>query len=149
MRNVPIILFMADGGDDVESLSERVSDRIEMYDAATLTGGSVLGFHLHGVPNHEFLRTVVDAVMRVWGGLDGEYLFALVFEINISMNAGKLATERVYAPVVVIDEIELEQFGYVDIGTQLENTNAGLVTVKSLIFEGEPVITEFRSTTVM
>jgi ethanolamine utilization protein EutA (predicted chaperonin) len=47
-----------------------------------------------------------------------------------------MARKLTEAPVIAIDDIELDQFGYVDIGETLAETKAVPVTVKSLLFEG-------------
>jgi len=136
LRNVPMVPFVADHDDDPAALTKAVTDRLEMYDVDDLTGGFALGFHLHGRPTYDFLRMVVDASVAGRDSVDGTGPLVLAFDADVALNAGAIAAEVVDVPVVAIDGVELDQFGYLDIGEPLEQTNAVPLTVKSLVFEG-------------
>lgn len=136
MRNVPMVPFVVDHDDDPDVLTDEIRDRLDMYDVDELAGGFAFGFHLHGRPSYEFLRMVVDAAIAGRAAVDGTGPLAIAFDADVALNAGAIAAGLVDAPVVAVDGVELDQFGYLDIGEPLEETNAVPLTVKSLVFEG-------------
>lgn len=136
LRNVPMVPFVANHHDDLETLARTIGEKLDKYDVDRTDGPVALGFHLHGLPEHAFLSTVVDAAIDGWRRVGGPQPLVLAFDSDVAMNVGRLAAERVDAPVVAVDGVELDQFGYVDIGEPLERTNAVPLTVKSLVFEG-------------
>jgi ethanolamine utilization protein EutA len=136
LRNVPMVPFTANHEDSIEGLTEEISEKLDMYDVDTVDGPFALGFHLHGLPEYEFLDTIVEASINGWAHAGGNRPLVLAFESDVAMNTGRMATERVEEPVIAVDGVDLEQFGYIDIGDLLEDTNAVPLTVKSLVFEG-------------
>lgn len=136
LRNVPMVPFVANHDDDPSTLAKHVTERLDMYDIDELAGGFAYGFHLHGLPSYEFLQMVVDAAIHGWAETDGGGPFVLAFDADVALNAGEIAAQRLDAPVIAVDGVELDQFGYLDIGEPLAETNAVPLTVKSLVFEG-------------
>lgn len=136
MRNVPMVPFVANHDDDPDELAEQVRDKLEMYDVDELGGGFAFGFHLHGLPSYDFLRMVVDAAADGRAAMDGTGPLVLAFDADVAMNAGRIAEGVVDVPVIAVDGVELDQFGYIDIGEPLDETRAVPLTVKSLLFEG-------------
>lgn len=136
LRNVPMVPFVADRNDDPDELETRVHDKLDLYDVDQVNGGFAFGFHLHGLPDYDFLRTIVDASASGWEAMGGEGPFVMAFDADVAMNAGQIAASIVDAPVIAVDGVELDQFGYIDIGERLDDTNAVPLTVKSLLFEG-------------
>lgn len=136
MRNVPMVPFVADHHQPADELAADIQEKLDLYDVDDVQGPFALGFHLHGLPEYDFLDRVVEAAVRGWDAYgDGEPL-VLAFESDVAMNAGRLAADRIDAPVVSVDGVDLDQFGYIDVGEPLEDTNAVPLTVKSLVFEG-------------
>jgi ethanolamine utilization protein EutA len=135
IRNVPMVPFVADHH-DVDGLPDEIREKLEMYDIDGGDAGFAFGFHLHGLPTHEFLSGVIDAVVEGWSRVDGTHPLILAFDADVAMNAGRIAADRVDAPVIAVDGVDLDQFGYLDIGEPLEDTNAVPLTVRSLVFEG-------------
>jgi ethanolamine utilization protein EutA len=136
LRNVPMVPFVANHDDEPAALEARIRDRLELYDVDELAGGFAFGFHLHGRPSYEFLRTVVDAAVAGRASVDGTGPLVIAFDADVALNAGAIATDVVDTPVIAVDGVELDQFGYLDVGEPLERTNAVPLTVKSLVFEG-------------
>lgn len=137
IRNVPMVPFVVNHDDDVETVLTTMREKLELYDIDILDEPFAFGFHLHGQPKFNFLKTVVDASITAWEEMnDGQYPLILAFEADVAMNAGRLVEEQVDASVISVDGVELDQFGYIDIGEPVEETNAVPLTVKSLLFEG-------------
>lgn len=136
MRNVPMVPFTANHHDTIDELSAEIREKLDMYDVDTVDGPFALGFHLHGLPEYEFLNTVVEASINGWSHAGGDRPLVLAFESDVAMNAGRMAAERIDADVIAVDGVDLDQFGYIDVGEILEETNAVPLTVKSLVFEG-------------
>lgn len=136
LRNVPMVPFVANHHDNLKLLSRTVREKLDRYDIGRHDGPVALGFHLHGTPEYAFLSKIVDAAIDGWKNVNNPHPLVLVFDSDVAMNVGRLAAKRVDAPVVAVDSIELDQFGYIDVGEPLEQTNAVPLTVKSLVFEG-------------
>lgn len=136
LRNVPMVPFVADHNDAPDELTEEILERLDLYDVNDLDGSFAFGFHLHGLPTYDFLRMVVASAVAGWERMAGNHPLILAFDADVAMNAGQIAEKNATCPVIAIDGVELDQFGYIDIGEPLEDTNAVPLTVKSLIFEG-------------
>lgn len=136
LHNVPMIPYVANQSDTKSDLRNRVIDKLEKYDADELAGPFALGFHLHGTPDYEFLDSLVDAALEGVAWADSTGPLILMFDMDTAMHAGRIASERTESPVISVDTIDLTQFGFVDIGEPVQETNAVPVTIKSLIFEG-------------
>lgn len=136
LRNVPMVPFTADHHDTIEELSAEIREKLELYDVDTVEGPFALGFHLHGLPEYDFLNTIVEASIDGWTHVGGDRPLVLAFESDVAMNAGRMAADRIDEPVIAVDGVDLDQFGYIDVGELLEETNAVPLTVKSLVFEG-------------
>lgn len=136
LRNVPLIPFVIDHDDSVESIVNQMEQKLEFYDVNNLNKTFALGFHLHGSPTNEFLSKVADASIEVWEGSNNDQALILVFESDVAMSIGTLAKKRFDGPIISVDGVDLEQFGYIDVGEQLEQSGAVPLTIKSLVFEG-------------
>lgn len=136
LRNVPMIPFVLDHGETGDSMVAKIQERVDLYGADDETRPIALGFHLHGLPTHDFLHRVVNAAISGWEWSGAVSPLILAFESDVGMNAGRLAVQRLDSPVIAIDTVDLSQFAYIDIGEPLEDTNAVPLTIKSLVFEG-------------
>jgi ethanolamine utilization protein EutA len=138
LRNIPMVPFVANHHDDVEDLTAEIREKLDLYDVDRIGGPFAMGFHLHGLPEFEFLDTVVEAAVTGWEEAGAPSPLVLAFESDVAMNAGRMAVDRVAddADVIAVDGVDLDQFGYIDVGELLEDTNAVPLTVKSLVFEG-------------
>lgn len=136
LRNVPMVPFVADHHDDLEAFVEKIEQKLELYDIDDLNQGFAFGFHLHGFPNHEFLNKIADASIAGWEQYAGDHPIILAFDEDVALNTGRIVGEKIDAPVIAVDGVELDQFGYIDVGEPLEDTGAVPLTVKSLLFEG-------------
>lgn len=136
LRDVPMVPFVANHHDTVEELTAEIREKLDRYDVDQIQGPFALGFHMHGLPEHAFLDTVVQASIDGWEQMGRPEPLVLAFESDVAMNAGRMAADRVDADVIAVDGVDLDQFGYIDVGELLEDTNAVPLTVKSLVFEG-------------
>lgn len=135
-RNVPMVPFVMDQDDSTGQITQDVIDKLDLYDVDLFDQGFAFGIHMHGTPTYDFLRKITDAAVAGWERVDGRNPLVLAFDADVAMNAGKIIDGELDVPIVSIDGVELDQFGYLDIGEPLEETNAVPLTVKSLLFEG-------------
>ena len=135
LKNVPLLPISVHGRDR-EALEAHIRERLELYDLDSLDTGFAFGFHVHGLPGLDTLTAIVDSAVAAWRSTAPGHPLILAFDSDVGLNAGELAGDRVDAPVIAVDGVALDQFGYIDIGTYLEDTNAVPLTVKSLVFEG-------------
>lgn len=136
VRNVPMVPFVANHHDSAEELANEIVEKLLLYDVDTFDHGFAFGFHLHGTPNYEFLRKIADASIAGWEAVDGANPLILAFDADVAMNAGRIVERDLEVPIISIDGVELDQFGYLDIGEPIEATSAVPLTIKSLLFEG-------------
>lgn len=136
LRNVPMVPFVANHHDDPETLAQTVNEKLDLYNIGQIDGPFAFGFHAHGHPTADFLEMISEAVIDGWVRFGDDHPLILIFESDMAMNAGRYVADRIDQPVIAIDGTELDQFGYVDIGEPLSDTNAVPLTVKSLLFEG-------------
>ncbi|WP_144906557.1 ethanolamine ammonia-lyase reactivating factor EutA [Halobellus captivus] len=137
LRNIPLVPFVADIEMETETLIDEFAEKLELYDIHKLDSPFAFGFHLHGTPSGDFLDRLLTAVIVNWNEYtNGGTPLIAVFESDLAMSFGNLATDRIDEPIIIVDGIELTQFGYIDIGEPIAATGALPVTVKSLVFEG-------------
>lgn len=137
MRNVPMVPFVVDEDDQTNAVTAEVLEKLDMYDVDKLDEPFAFGYHLHGSPSSEFLRTVLTASIEGWQWANGQSRpLIMAFESDVAKSIGHLATSEIDQPVIAVDGVDLAQFGYIDIGESVEYTGAVPITVKSLVFEG-------------
>ncbi len=79
----------------------------------------------------EFAEGIIMALPR---SLAGGLPIVLVFDNDVGKIIGHILSDRGVTPLLAIDNIDIGQLSYIDIGEQLSSVNAVPVTVKSLIF---------------
>ncbi len=86
-------------------------------------------------PDYGRLLEFAEGVRAAFqGASSSEYPLVLVFDHDVGKLVGHLLSELSIAAVVSIDNINVGQLSYIDIGQLLSTTNAVPVTVKSLVF---------------
>ena len=80
---------------------------------------------------HEFADGIKMALPR---SLSLGLPIVLVFDNDVGKIIGHVLSEKGISPVIAIDNINIGQLSYIDIGQQLATANAVPVTVKSLVF---------------
>lgn len=136
LRNVPMVPFVADPHRSISDMIAAIEEKLDLYDVERIQGPFALGFHLHGSIEYDFLNRIVEASVQGWEKYQCDEPLIMAFETDVAMSVGQLAIERIDAPVISVDGVNLDQFGYLDIGKPVEDTNAVPLTLKSLIFEG-------------
>ena len=58
----------------------------------------------------------------------------MIIDADVGKLLGRILLEVGFVTVISVDNIDIGQLSYVDIGRQLEETRAVPVTVKSLVF---------------
>lgn len=152
LRNIPMVPFVVDEKDNdyhdhdhrhehhheayLDDLTRDVLSKLKLYNVDELEEGFAFGLHIHGLPTYDRLSQIAESLIVGWKRFDSENPIIVAFDSDVAMNAGRIITENIDAPVIAIDGVELDQFGYIDIGEPLEDTNAVPLTVKSLVFKG-------------
>lgn len=136
LRNIPMVPFVVHANEGMEEIEGEFEKKLRLYDVEKAEGPFAFGFHLHGPPSFGFLNGIVEAALGAWNAVGGTEPIIFAFETDVAMNVGQIATKQTEHSVFAIDGVELDQFGYIDIGEPLESTDAVPLTVKSLLFEG-------------
>jgi len=136
LRNIPMVPYVINHHD--EDIESKLLEKLETYDVQKLDQGLAFGFHLHGPPSSEFLQRVADAAVASWKQTVPDFPLIIAVESDVGRSIGEKAAQRTDMTVISVDGIDLDQFGYIDIGEPIHETNgvAVPVTVKSLVFEG-------------
>lgn len=132
LQNVPMIPLVVDDHDDVEALVTQLQEYVELYDVETLDRPVAFGIHLHGHVTYAFLDRIATAVLRAHGPENDDPVI-LAFDSDVGMSVGRLVASRTTSPVITVDNVGLDQFGYLDISDAHEG-DVPLVTMKSLVF---------------
>lgn len=86
-------------------------------------------------PDYRHLREFAEGIWTALAKtLAVGFPLVLVFDNDVGKLVGHVLSELTAHPVISIDNINVGQLSYIDIGQQLPTTNAVPVTVKSLVF---------------
>ncbi|MDQ7907575.1 ethanolamine ammonia-lyase reactivating factor EutA [Phytohabitans sp. ZYX-F-186] len=128
VRNLPVArVELCPGADHERALIDTLSrvDRISMDEPIALV------VEFAGPRNYQALRRYAEALVRVAAG----HPLYLVLRDDLARSLGRLIAEELgHAATTVVDEIEVGDLEYLDIGKPMGATRSLPVTVKSLAF---------------
>ena len=138
-RNVPVLLSTLPEDRDVEpdevrGLIERALARLDLTEGEQLVA---LAFDWDGLPRYAQLRKIADGIVAaVPNTLAGGGPLILVFTGDYAKLVGETITKDlgVTNPIVSIDNLELQEFDYLDVGEMIDPARVVPVVVKSLVF---------------
>lgn len=134
LNDVPMIPFVADTHDDIDDLTEQIVEQLQLYDVDSFRDPFAFGVHLHGVPTDDSIDSLVTAIVESWRWAGNVPPLIVVSDAEVGANLATVATDRIDMPVIAVDNVELDQFGYLDISGVREDTGTPLVSMKSLAF---------------
>jgi ethanolamine utilization protein EutA len=126
-------------GDDVsrDEVAAAVTAALERFVGESSVPALALAMHWEGQASYRRLSAVceglVDGLAPV---LDGGHPLVLVSDGDVGGLLGMhlRGMDRLSAPVVSVDGVDLKEFDYVDIGAMLPGSGAVPLVIKSLIF---------------
>lgn len=137
-RNLTVVTpLMPDGDYTVSSVRESVDAAMRRMDLVEGERPVALSFKWRMEPSYERVKTLAEGIAAGMPNTiaAGEPL-TLVFDTDIGGAVGNLLTREVIPghDLVSIDEVQLGELDYIDLGEELEDVHAVPVVVKSLVF---------------
>ncbi len=112
-----------------------IGKSFQLLDLTEGTGQAAIAVTWDQDPDYIRLQEFAEGIKTALPcSLASGFPIVLVFDNDVGKIIGHVLSERGVSPVVAIDNINIGQLSYIDIGRQLSTANAVPVTVKSLIF---------------
>ncbi len=139
LRNVQVVFPRIPQGEAVspDEMERAISggfQRLDVEDGRQLVA---LAVSWNGTPSYTNLRDLAAGIVRgLRGSLEAGLPLILVFTRDFARSVGHVLREDmgVKSEVVCIDNVDLQEFDYIDIGEVLEPAHVVPVVVKSLVF---------------
>ena len=143
LHHVPVVRApladeLRDAAPDAGRVARAVTDALAArFEAALLPDELAVSVRWQGAPSHPRLRAVAEGVLSGVraAGFAGPLVVAV--DRDLASSLGRILTEELDADrrsLVCLDEIELADFDYVDVGIPSRPANVVPVVVKSLLF---------------
>ncbi|MFC1873805.1 ethanolamine ammonia-lyase reactivating factor EutA [Chloroflexota bacterium] len=120
-----------------EEIAKAINSAIERFDLLSIDHhrSFALSIHWPMESSYSSLSLLAKGIALSMNLINND-LCVLVFDADIGYAVGKLLKSELgeSADVVVVDEIRVRDFDFIDIGQELEGTQAVPVVVKSLVF---------------
>ena len=140
IRNVPVAHLDVDltgpfGADDVAGEIRRALERLDRVEGEDRVA---IAFRWGGDPLHARLHALADGICK---GLpntvaDAEHPLVLVMDGDAGRTLGNILVNEMDVPgeVISIDNVQLREFDFIDIGAVIPQTNVVPLIIKSLLF---------------
>ena len=140
LRDYQVVVPRFDGnGLTADSVAQAIRESMERFDLLKENHKHPVAFYIRWPYeiSYSSIHTLASGIAhaRALSGVD--YPLVLIFDADIGRLVGAVLKEDLEIPseVVAIDEIDVSDLDFVDIGQELGNKHAVPVVVKSLIFE--------------
>lgn len=136
LRNIPVAAvdgFSAPSADQISKAIRQALVRLDLEDDGEDRFALALQWR-HGA-DYRSLRALCEAIVDALPGLKNGRPLLLVLDADVAGIVGALLGEEFKVDsVVCIDQVQLREFDYIDIGRQLPGQDVVPVVVKSLVF---------------
>ncbi len=138
-RNIPVLLSRLDSERMVEAreVTEHIQRAFALQDLTEGEGQAALAFEWDGLPAYAHLRQIAEGIVSALPQtIAGGQPVILVFTGDFANLIGNIITKDmgITNPVISIDNLELQEFDYIDIGEMIYPARVVPVVVKSLVF---------------
>ena len=137
-RNLPVVAPVQPAGDytvaSVKQTIDQAMRRLDIMEGDLLVA---LSFRWRFEPTYDRVRTLADGIVAAHSRtLAAGMPLVLVFDTDIGGAVGLMLTREVIPghELISIDEVDLGDLDYIDLGEELEGVQAVPVVVKSLVF---------------
>jgi len=140
LRNVPVArpALASVTQQDTGFLADAIRQALQRVDGQDPARPVAVALPRLAEPGYPALRRVAEAlVAAVPGGSTGRAAVVLAVDGDLGLSLGRILAEEVdlRAAVVALDELQLRELDFVDVGTVLQPAGVVPVVVKSLLFE--------------
>jgi len=138
MHNVQVVSLDLDGAAlTMEEVSQAVERSLRRFDLVDGDKPVALAIHWDHGPDYSLIRPLAAGIARGMAeSFRRDFPVVMVFDSDVGGLVGSLLVHE-FAPdshVVSIDQVELRDFDYIDIGREIENVGVVPVVIKSLLF---------------
>ena len=139
LRNLPVLVCRPPMQDEISprAVRDEVRRALRQHDLCDGEARVALAFQWHGEPSHARLRALAEGLCSALPKTiaRGDPLVFLV-DGDVGMTLGAIVRREILPDyqVVSIDNLQLNEFDYVDIGEIIQPTNVVPVIIKSLLF---------------
>jgi ethanolamine utilization protein EutA len=122
-----------------DGVAEAVRAALRRGDVADSDQPVALALHWDREPAYRLLRALVDGVVAGLGPHNGSRPIVLAFDGDVGGMVGSILANEVLPgkDIVSVDELQLSDFDYIDVGAELKHVEAVPVIIKSLVFRPE------------
>ncbi|MPZ14022.1 MAG: hypothetical protein GEU73_06295 [Chloroflexi bacterium] len=138
-RNLQVVapVMPGDGEYSVESVRQSIEQGMQRLDVVEGDQDIALAFKWRMEPSYQHVKTLAEGIARALPNtIASTQPLTLVFDSDIGGAVGNMLTREVIPghDLVSIDEVQLNDLDYIDLGEELEDVHAVPVVVKSLVF---------------
>lgn len=135
VRGLQVALATIDKRQSRGAVETALAAALRKYDAPHLDGRLALALSVAGQPDYAYIRRIAEGVQRL-AHPDGRTPLFVILDIDVAKSLGSVLAEELGLtnPLVVVDDIEVGDLDYLDIGRPLGTSEVIPITVKSLVF---------------
>jgi ethanolamine utilization protein EutA len=139
LRNLQVLTVHLDEGElSVAGVYQAIGSAFHRFDLSEGENPVALSFRWSYGPSYPLIRTLAEGVLTALPETRKSRVpVVLVFNTDIAKLVGNILTNELSLEndLVSIDEVEVSDFDYIDIGEELPEARAVPVVVKSLVFQ--------------
>jgi ethanolamine utilization protein EutA len=139
LRNIPVINIAVKLPEKVDSnaIAEEIGRALERFDIVEGEADIALAFRWEGDPLHARLFGFAEGVCKgLKNSIANKRPLVLMMEGDVGKTMGEIFRRElgVENDIISIDDVQLKEFDYVDIGKMIRPTNVVPLVIKSLLF---------------
>ncbi|MHC1784974.1 MAG: ethanolamine ammonia-lyase reactivating factor EutA [Anaerolineaceae bacterium] len=136
LKNLPVIHPETNSSfDNITAFSAAVQDAAARWDLDFLTQGFVLALDIHQTLDFVGLSKLSDALVQFSTQLPQNHPLIIVIQKDYAQALGQFVKEHIgRRPLLVIDQVGIEEGDYIDIGLPLMDGRVVPINVKTLVF---------------
>jgi ethanolamine utilization protein EutA len=142
LRNLPVVYARLESAEpDADAVAQAIRNGFVRLDLREGEHPAAVALPWRGLPHYPNIRALADGIARAMPrSLAAGFPLVVALESDIGASLGGILTEEldVRSPMISIDDLQLVELDYVDVGEVILPANVVPVVVKSLAFAAPP-----------
>jgi ethanolamine utilization protein EutA len=141
LRNVPVVRAAIGRDPTADRVAAAISDGLRRLDLADGDQPIALALPRLAEPRYAALRALADGIATALpDSAAGQAPLVLALDGDVGLSLGRVLIDEVGVgcPVIALDELELRELDFVDVGDVVQPAGVVPVVVKSLLFDQPP-----------
>lgn len=135
LRNVPVIRPVLDGLPSPDELAGAVNLAVQRWDISPATDSFAVALEMDRVLDYTALVRLAEGLNAFAGALPAERPLIVIIQRDYAQSLGQTLRPMMGSrPLLVIDQVGLEEGDYIDIGAPLMDGRVVPLSIKTLIF---------------